>query len=208
MAETPAAHLAAHDRAGTEPQHRHDAREHEEDGDCGQSRPRPQPLSRGGKRCFDGAGEPGRNILLIGERLHRAHGGKVLGGVGRGFGQGVLGFTRQPAHNPTIGNEGQDNSRNGEEHEGRELWARHEHHDEGADEHDQVAQCLAESGTGGGLDLRRVGRQAAHHLARVCDLVKGRAEPGHMPKDIGPHVGHDPLAKPVDQVEAGSARQR
>ena len=72
----------------------------------------------------------------------------------------------------------------------------------------QVAQRLAESRAGGPLDLRGVGRQAAHHLAGVGLVVEGRTQRGQMPEHVGAQIGNDALAQPVDGVHAPRARHR
>jgi hypothetical protein len=60
----------------------------------------------------------------------------------------------------------------GRERQGRVRGARHEHHGQGADEHDEVVQHLAQCRARRRLDLRSVGREPAHDLARMRGLVE------------------------------------
>ena len=152
--------------------------------------------------------EPARDGRLLAERVHGAHRAQVLRCIGRGVGQPVLGRPRQPAHRAAIGQQREDDHRNGRQSEGRQRGARHEHHRQRADQHDEVAKRLAQRRPGRRLDLRGVGSQAAHHLAGVRAVVEGRAEGRQMPEHVRAQVGDHPFAQPVDGIHAPRARHR
>ena len=49
------------------------------------------------------------------------------------------------------------------------------------------------------LDLRRIGGEPRHHLARMRHLVEGGAQAGEMLEHVAADVGDHPLAEPVDR---------
>ena len=71
-----------------------------------------------------------------------------------------------------------------------------------------VAQRLAQRRAGGGLDLRGVGGEPAHHLAGMRLLVEGGAQRGQVPEDVRAQVGDHALAQPVHRVHARRAGER
>ncbi len=208
LAEAAAADVAADHQARAEPQDGDDAGDDEGDGDgreagAGQqtrARRREGPLDRGGKAARDGR--------LLAEGVHGAHGAEVLGGVGRGVSQPILGGARQAAHGPAVSQQRKDDQRDGRQRQRRQHRAGHEHHGERAHQHDAVAQRLAQRRAGGGLDLRGVGGEPAHHLAGMRLLVEGGAQRGQMPEDLRAQVGDHALAQPVDRVHARRAGER
>ena len=160
------------------------------------------------ERALDGGRKAARHGRLLAEGGHGAHGAQIVGGVGGSVGQPVLRRARQPPHGPAVGQQRKHDGRNGRQRQGRQRRAGHEHHDERAGQHDGVAQRLAQRRAGRALDLRGVGGEAAHHLARVRRLVERRAERGQMAEHLRAQVGHHPLAQPVDGIHACRARHR
>ena len=158
------------------------------------------------KATLHGAPIARRHRLLVGERLHGAHRGQVLGSVGRSFGQRILrACATGGAPTRPKAMSGNTIERDGEQHQQRQVRARHEHHDERAEQHDEAAQRLRQRRSGDGLDLRRVGGEAAHQLAGMGALEECGAEVGDVAEDVAAQVGDDALAQPVDVVEARRA---
>ncbi len=147
-------------------------------------------------------------VGLLTEGVHGAHGTQIFRGIGRGVGQAILGRAREATHGAAIGQQRKDDDRNGRQSQRRQRRAGHEHHGQRTDEHDEVAQGLAERRPGSRLDLRGIGRQPAHHLARVRPVVEGGAQGGEVPEHVGAQIGDDPLPQPVDGIHAPRARQR
>ena len=84
----------------------------------------------------------------------------------------------------------------------RELGVGDHQHDDAADAHQRVAQRHRGRGADHLLDELRVGRDAAHDVARALDLEPGRPQPHDMGEEVAAQVAHHPLAQPRDQVEA------
>ncbi len=205
LAEPADRHAAVDDGRCGEPQNAGDAADDEEHGEGGEHGARPHARLGGIEGEFNIAPVAIGSRLLVGECLHGARSGKVLGRICRSLGQRVLRPARQAAHRAAERDERQNGQRDGEQHQQRQVHARHEHHDEGAKQHDEAAQRLRQRRSGNRLDLRRVGREPAHQLAGVGALEESRAEVGDVTEHVAAQVGDDPLAQPVDVVEARRA---
>ena len=208
LAEPAAGDLPTDHQPRSEPQDTDDARHDERDGNGREAGAGEQARAGSVEGALGGGREPARDVRLLAEGVHGAHGAQVLRGVGRGIRQTVLGRARQATHGSAVGQQRKDDHRDGRQPQGCQRRAGHEHHGQRADQHDQVAQRLAESRAGRPLDLRGVGRQAAHHLAGVGLVVEGRTQRGQVPEHVGAQIGDDALAQPVDGVHAARACHR
>ena len=205
LAKAATGHLARNDGGCAEPQHRGDRCDDEKNGHGGQASAGLEAAACAFEGLLDGTAEAARDRSLVGECLHGADGNEVLAGVGGGFGQRVLCFTRQAAHDAPITDQRQHDRGYREQHHRRQARTGHEHHDQRADQHDGVAQCLAEGGARGCLDLCRVGGEAAHHLAGMGALEESRSQVRQVLEHICTQIGDDAFAQPVDEVEARGA---
>ena len=132
---------------------------------------------------------------------------QALAGIGGRLRQRVLRLARQRPDRAAISHERQHDHRNGDQHGERQFRAGHHHHDGGAGQEQHIAQRLRDHRARRSLDLRRIGGEPRHHLARMRHLVEGGAQAGQMLEHVAADVGDHPLAEPVDRVEARGAGQ-
>ena len=188
-----------------DPQHHHDAGEHQKDGDRGEQRAGERRVLRGAVGALHRVGEACDGRSLVGVGLQRAHRADLLGGEGRGVGERVLRHPRAAAHGAAEADQRQHDQRNGAEHERRQLRARHHHHDRCADEQHQVAQRDRYRGADRGLDLGGVGGQPRQQLAALRSVEERGRQRGEMAEHLGAQVGDDALAERGDEVVAHGA---
>ena len=194
LEQPPTCHLAFDDGGRAEPQHADHAGDDQEHGERSQARTRGQPFPGGQKGPFHGPRIPRHHRTLVAERLHGAHRRQILGSVGRSFGKGILRLAGQTPHDTAIGHQRKYDRRDCQQHDSGQLGARHQHHDESADQHDDVAGCLRQRCAGRGLDLCRVGGKPAHDLAGMGPLEECGAEPRQVREHAGADIGDDALA--------------
>ena len=82
------------------------------------------------------------------------------------------------------------------------FGARRHHHGDRADEEEEVAQRHRRRRAEGGLELRRVGREARGDLAGLLGVEEAGVETGEMIEEVGAEVGDDPLAERHDEIVA------
>ncbi len=160
-----------------------------------------QPVAYGIERSLDGGRIAIRYRLLVRERLHRAHRRQVLGGICRTLGQRILCPPRQAPHGTPVDEKRQHDQRDRNQHQRGQPGTRDEHHRQPADQHDDVADRLTDRRSGGRLDQCGIGGKPAHNLAGMGAIVKRRSELREVTEDVGPDIGDDALAQPIDQKE-------
>ncbi len=175
---------------------------------AGEDRACADRIPRRHKGALDRIAKARHAKTLVGERLHDAYRADQFSGISRRIGERILGESRAAAHRTAEGIERQDDERDGAEHECRQPWARHHHHDAGSDEQHEVAQSNGYGSPDGGLDLRRVGREPRQHFAGPGFIEKGRRQRRHMGEHVAAQIGDDALTKRGDEVVAGGARER
>ena len=77
-----------------------------------------------------------------------------------------------------------------------------DHHRDGADEQEKIAQRYRSRGAERRLELGGVGGEARDDLAGLLRVEEARVEPRQMGEEIGAQVGDDPLADRHDEVVA------
>ena len=205
LGQPPAGHGPRQDVAGAEPEDADDAREDEQDDERGQTRACAHAAQGSLERAHHGKAIAPAHLALVRIGLHGAHAAQIVGGIGGGVGERILRARRQPAHRSAVGHQRQHDQGDSDKDEARELGAGDHHHDERAEQHHQVADRLRDGRARRRLDLGRIGGEAGHQLASLCLLEKGGRQPGEMREHVASQVGDDPLADPVDGVEAQRA---
>jgi hypothetical protein len=180
----------------------------DEDDGAGQQGARERAAAGGAKGALGGIGKLLTETRLLAGGLHRLNvGERFLGQRGRA-GKRVLGLARQPPDLATEQHQRQHNERDGEEHEAGQPEAGHQHHGDGADQHQRIAQRDRCRGAEHRLDLQRVGGEARHHLAGHGGVVEAGAERQQMGEDLVAQIGDGALAEPAYEIETGGARHR
>ena len=203
----PFGHAAGDDVLRADPQDDHHARQHHEDGDRGEQG---AGARRGGNGAVGGFHRvpvaPDRQGLGA-ESLHGAHRNHLLDRIGRRIREPVLGGLGARPHRTAGEDQRQDDERNGDQHQGRQAWARIDHHRRAADQQKPVAQQHGRGEAEDALHLGRVGGEPRHDLAGAVGVEKGRFETCQMGEDAGAHIGDDALAERADEVVARGAGQ-
>ena len=150
---------------------------------------------------------PGGAVLL-GEGLHGAHRIERLAAFRYHVGHARLRFARQRADLAAEQDDRRHDKRHHGQHEQRELGVGDHQHGHAADAHQHVAQRHRGRRADDLLDQLRVGRDAAHDVARPLDLEPGRPQPYDMGEQVAAQVAHHALAQPGDQVEARTRGDR
>ena len=162
----------------------------------------------GGEGAFGRLGEaPGRAILL-GEGLHGAHRVERLAAFRHHVGHARLGLARQRADLAAEQDDRRHDQRHHGQHQEGELGVGDHQHRHAADAHQRVAQRHRGRRADHLLDELRVGRDAAHDVARALDLEPRRAQPDDMGEQVAAQVADHALAQPRHQVEARARGDR
>ena len=133
-------HAARQHILGAEPKHRDDAGEDQKNRAGGDEGAQPRRLARGVVNAVGRRFEPRDHRRLRAASLHRADSGQIFAGEGGGVRQRVLREARAPAHRASGHDQRRDDQRNHRQRDARQFRTRHDHHDDGADEHEQIAQ--------------------------------------------------------------------
>ena len=162
----------------------------------------------GGEGAFRRLAEAPGGAILLGEGLHGAHRIERLAAFRYHVGHARLRLARQRADLAAEQDDRRHDERHHGQHEQRELGVGDHQHGHAADAHQHVAQRHRGRRADDLLDELRVGRDAAHDVARALDLEPGRAQPHHMGEQVAAQVAHDALAEPRHQVEARARGDR
>ena len=152
-------------------------------------------LARRHEGALDGAAKTRNAEPFVGESLQDTNRTYQFGRIGRRVGERILGKPRAAAHGAAEGIERQHDDRYHREHEGRQVRARHHHHDARAEKQHEVAQRDRDRTADCGLDLRGVGGEPRDDFAGPRLIEEGSRQPRHVREHVAAQIGDDALAQ-------------
>ncbi len=205
--------LAGGDATGNDivtadPKDHPDGAEYQHDDGCHQQRTLSDAQQRGAERFLDAGAELPPVLGLVAIGLHGADLVQRLVHVGADVAHAVLARARQFAHAAAEEQNRDQNQRNADEYQQRQLAAGQSEHHQAAGHQQQIADRHRRARPDHGFEHRSVVGQPRDHLAGAHHLEIAGRQRQQVIKDRTPQVRGHPLAQPRNIVEARVGRER